>query len=490
MLHICEPSPHLYTFSPTFISDKYINFKQTYYLLQNFYERSLRECIFVLLLNFKGFFRALIVQNYPFELNMKNFEMLIENEQLENSSNVERKKHLQKIKILQNLYFQGPQTNTEICDTFNISSPTSIRLLNQLIEENWIKKDGHGKSAGGRKPDLYKLKEKSFYVVGIQVERFKIKMALFDNNNNKMAEYEDIPFQIEGEEGSMVDHLFETTNNLINESGIDRENLLGIGISMPGLVSSREGKNFTYFLKEEESESLEQVLQRKFEKPVYILNDAKSACVAEYAFGLASQKKNVLVISMDWGIGLGIIIEGKVHQGSSGFAGEFGHIPLIDDGLLCHCGKRGCLETVASGMALARMAKEGIKAGESSILSKFSEKEIERLQPQTVIDAANRGDQFAINILSEVGINLGKGIAILIQIFNPELVILEGKFADAKQFITTPIQQSINTYCMAQLREKTTVSLSTLGDNSVLLGSVATVMENIFEDQIRLASVN
>lgn len=418
---------------------------------------------------------------------MTNPELLTTTDHLENSSNVERKKYLQKIRILQNLYFQGAQTNTEICDHFNISSPTSIRLLNQLIQEGWIKKDGLGKSAGGRKPDLYRLEDKCFYTVGIQLERFKIKMAVFDNHNKKIAEFEDIPFQIE-EEKSIVDHLYEKTNDLIKNSGINPEDLLGIGISMPGLVSSQEGKNFTYFLNEEDSESLQQVLKKKFGKPVYILNDAKSACLAEFCFGLAHQKDNVLVISMDWGIGLGIIIEGKMHQGSSGFAGEFGHIPLIDDGLLCHCGKRGCLETVASGMALARMAREGIKAGESSVLSKFSAKEIERLQPQTIIDAANKGDQFAINILSRVGINLGKGIAILIQLFNPELIILEGKFAEAQQFITTPIQQSINTYCMAQLREKTTVSLSTLGDDSVLLGSVATVMENIFEDQMTQAN--
>ena len=100
------------------------------------------------------------------------------------------------------------------------------------------------------------------------------------------------------------------------------------------------------------------------------------------------------------------------------------------------------------------------------------------------------GDQFAIKILSKVGINLGKGLAILIQLFNPELIILEGKFAKAQQFITIPIQQSINTYCMAQLREKTKISLSNLGEDSVLLGSVATVMENIFGKQISLVNKN
>ena len=414
-------------------------------------------------------------------------DFLTQTDFLDESSNVERKKNLQKIKILQHLYFQGAKTNSEICDQFNISSPTSVKLLNQLVEERWVKKDGTGKSAGGRKPDLYKLEENSFFVIGIQLERFRIRMAIFDNHNNKISELEEIPFQIE-EEKSIVDHLFDKTNVLLEQSEIDLDKLLGIGISMPGLVSSQEGKNFTYFLGQEQSGSLEQVLKKKFGKPVHILNDAKSACLAESNFGLANEKKNVLVISMDWGIGLGIIIDGKMHQGSSGFAGEFGHIPLIDDGLLCHCGKRGCLETVASGMALSRMAKEGVRAGESSILGKLSPGELEALQPQTVIEAANQGDQFAINILSKVGINLGKGIAILIQLFNPELIILEGKFAEAQQFITTPIQQSINTYCMAQLREKTTIALSNLGEDSVLLGSVATVMESIFGQQIAVAS--
>lgn len=419
---------------------------------------------------------------------MKIQELLLNKDQLNTTSNVERKKYLQKIKILQNLYFQGPKTNTEICEYFNISSPTTIRLLNQLIAEGWVKKNGHGKSAGGRKPDLYRLESESFFVMGIQLERSRIKMAIFDNYNKKVAQFED-QFQIEGDNG-LVDHIYAKAIQLLKDSKLEQEKLLGIGVSMPGLVSSAEGKNFTYFIKDEESVSLEEILRQKFNKPVYILNDAKSACLAESNFGLAHNKQDVLVISMDWGIGLGIIIDGKVYQGSSGFAGEFGHIPLIDDGLLCHCGKRGCLETVASGLALTRMAQEGIRAGESTSLNNLSKQDLENLQPTSIIDAANMGDQFSINILSKVGINLGKGLAILIQLFNPELIILEGKFAKAEQFITIPIQQSINTFCMAQLREKTKISLSNLGEDSVLLGSVAAVMENIFGQQISLVNRN
>lgn len=399
------------------------------------------------------------------------------------ASNIEKKKYFQKIEILKHLYFEGPKSNTEICTAFNISSPTSIGLLNGLIDNELIKKQGRGASIGGRKPDLYRLKKECFYVLGIQVDKSKIRMAIFDNNNNKIASLDDIPFHI-AKDLKTIDSFYQVALNLIEDSGIAKKKLMGIGISMPGLVSSEKGKNFTYFLTEEESESLQQILNKKFGKPVFIFNDAKSACVAEFYFGLANSKNNVLVISMDWGIGLGIIMDGKMHLGSSGFAGEFGHIPLIDEGLLCHCGKRGCLETVASGIALTRMAREGILDGEYTILRKTFADTTEKIQPKHIIEAANKGDQFAIKILSEIGINLGKGIAVLIQLFNPELIIIEGEFAEAKQFITTPIQQSVNTYCMAQLREKTTISLSNLGEDSILLGSVAGVMENIFEQQL------
>lgn len=402
----------------------------------------------------------------------------------EGLNNVGKKKQFQKLKIVRHLYLNGSNTNAEICNTFNFSLPTSMGLIGQLIDEDIVEKQGRGESVGGRKPDLYGLKKSTFFVLSIHIERFKIRLAIVDSTNTIVAE-EDIPSKISSDV-SIVDFLFDYANSFIKQSEITAEKLLGIGISMPGLVSSEEGKNFTYFLTGQESGSLQVALNKQFNKPVYILNDAKSACMAEFIFGQAKNKKNVLVISMDWGLGLGIIMGGKMHSGSSGFAGEFGHIPMIEDGELCHCGKRGCLETVASGLALVRKAKEGLLRGETSLLKIMIEDDVEMLHPELIIEAANRGDQFAINVISEIGIELGKGIAILIQIFNPELIILEGKIADAKKFITTPIQQSINTYCMIQLKERTRIVLSRLGTNSSLLGSTVAVVNNVFKSQLEL----
>lgn len=411
-------------------------------------------------------------------------DFLLREENLAKINNVERKKFLQKLKIVKHLFLNGETSNAEICSRFNVSLPTSMALLNQLIEKGIVAKKGRGKSEGGRKPDLYGLQENSFFVLSIHIERFRIKLAIIDNNHTIFKE-EVLSTEI-SPDSNIVELLYKRALNLIKASDIKMNQIVGVGISMPGLVSAEAGKNFTYYLTEQEPESLKNKFEKKFKKPVVILNDAKSACLAEFRFGKARKKNDVLVISMDWGIGLGIIMGGRMHTGESGFAGEFGHIPMTEDGLLCHCGKRGCLETEASGLALVRRAKEGLINGQTSILKNLKEEELQKLEPETIIDAANKGDQFAINVLSEIGMKLGKGIAILIQIFNPELIILEGKIAEAKQFITTPIQQSMNTYCMMQLKERTNIELSDLGSNSSLYGGTIAVMDTIFKDQVHL----
>ena len=411
-------------------------------------------------------------------------DFLISEDQISKLNNVEKKKFLQKIKIIKHLFLSGETSNADICNRFNVSLPTSMSLITQLKEAGIVEKKGRGKSEGGRKPDLFGLKERLFFVLSIHIERFKIKLAIIDNNHSVIAE-NTIESAI-SPQSNIVESLHSWAVELIKNSKIQEGLIMGVGISMPGLVSTEEGKNFTYYLTEQEPESLKEKFEKTFGKPVVILNDAKSACLAEFRYGLAQNKNDVLVISMDWGIGLGIIMGGKMHSGVSGFAGEFGHIPMVEDGLLCHCGKRGCLETEASGLALVRRAKEGLEAGQTSILSDLMNEDIEKLEPEVIIEAANKGDQFAISVLSEIGVKLGKGIAILIQIFNPELIILEGKIAEAKQFITTPIQQAMNTYCMMQLKERTKIELSTLGHNSSLYGGIIAVMEDIFKDQVSL----
>jgi predicted NBD/HSP70 family sugar kinase len=214
--------------------------------------------------------------------------------------------------------------------------------------------------------------------------------------------------------------------------------------------------------------------------PVYIENDAKARALAEYRYGLAKGANNALILHVGWGVGLGMILNGKLFRGASGFAGELSHIPTVENGRLCSCGKQGCLETVASGTALVRLATEGLRAGKNSTLNQIIDSGKE-LIPKSIIEAANKGDQFAISVISQVGLELGKGIAILIQLFNPERIILGGRVAEANQYLLTPIEQALNHYSIPKLRNQTKIMISELGTNANILGAVAMVIENIFE---------
>lgn len=371
-------------------------------------------------------------------------------------------------------------SNAEIYQRLSVSSPTSISLINELVRDNLLERKGLGESSGGRKPELFGLKKDSLFVLGIEIGKYKTRMAIFNNYNENITGTKIFPITL-SQDTSALNEVYKNASQLIRTQGIDTKKLLGIGLNTPGLVDAKEGINYTYL--KNGQKSLRTLLQEKFNRPVYVENDAKAMTLAEYRFGLAQGLKDVLVIYVDWGIGLGIIQNGKLYRGANGFAGEFSHIPIVENGLLCGCGKRGCLETVASATALVNLAKEGIGEGKSAILKNMADVE-NAVDPSAIVEAASRGDQYSTRLLSEVGFNLGKGISILVQLLNPEKIIIGGKLAEANEYILTPIQQALNVYCMPQLREKTSINLSNLGQNAGILGSVAMVMEHIFDDFI------
>ncbi len=415
---------------------------------------------------------------------MKSF--LVDKEYLDRLSNIERKKYLQKVRLVKLLHAEGAKSNADIYRILNISSPTSLILINELLYEGVIEKKGKGISIGGRKPELYSLQDNYFFVLCIGMETFTTEIAILDNNNNNISGTHKFNLQMSRDE-TAISQLYKYAESVILTSGINVKKLVGVGMSMPGLVNSSAGKNYSHLFSGDDSKTLQDRLEGMFGKPVYIQNDVKTRALAEVRFGLATGRKDVLFLFVDWGIGLGIIMDGKLQSGNSGLAGEIAHMPFVEEGELCFCGKRGCLETVASGMALARMAKEAILTGENTILNTLSEKEIERIEPQLIVDAALKGDEYAIRILAEVGHKFGRAISALINLFNPELIILGGKIAEAKQYITLPIKQSIDKYYSPRIRENTEVALSTLGQDGGLQVSASIVLENIFEKQIELA---
>lgn len=390
---------------------------------------------------------------------------------------VEKKNNSQKRKIIKHLFLYGAMANTDFGKYIKLSTPKIISLLNELKNEGLIEELGQGNSSGGRRPNLYGNKEDAFYIVGISINIYKTTVSIFNAKNQKIIEEQILQLNI-SYETSIIDQIVDYTENIILQNLIPRGKILGIGIEMPGLVDSETGINKTYMVSEQ---PVVEIISKKFGLEVLIENDAKARAFAELRFGAAHSKKNVLAVHLDWGIGLGIIVNGKLYKGRDGFAGEFGHLQMVDNGILCKCGKQGCLETIASGTAIVRIAKEGMKAGRSSILGQLVEEDPEKIEIRKIVLAATMGDQYSISILANAGHWLGKGLAYLIQIFNPELIILGGQLSEANQFILPPIQQSIHIFCNPELGNDIQIKVSELGSQAGIQGVAALLLEHVLD---------
>ncbi len=396
-----------------------------------------------------------------------------------NSDRKHTKKQQYKNDIIKLLYLQKSQTNANLVKETGLSLPTVTQLLNELTEEHFIELLGSGNSSGGRKPNLIGLTDDAFYVVSVAIERYSAKIALINSKNNIVTGTKQIDLDIK-DKNATVDIISSELNSFKNQLDINRERLIGVGISMPGLTNTDKGINYNFL--NFGKQSFVEILTERIGLPVYIINDAKSRALAELRFGKAKGTSNTLVIYIGWGLGTGLILDGKLYYGSMGFAGEFSHIPIIENGILCHCGKRGCLETVASGMALERLALKGIANGENTELTRLAGKSPKHIHYMTVVDSALKGDSFSIDILTEIGSELGRGIAMLVQILNPELILFGGQMLKAGHFLTIPIEHSLNKYCLTDLRNTYKIGTSDMGEEASLLGPVINVVEKYFSN--------
>lgn len=391
------------------------------------------------------------------------------------SQAVELKKIAQKKQILRAIYFNGPLSNSELAKQIKLSTPKINSLLLELIDNGLVKELGRGDSSGGRRPNIYGLVEDGFYVVGITINITRTIISIFNSCNQEVSGPHYFPIRMQSDM-EIFKQVNEKLEEVVKDSNIPKEKILVAGIELPGLMNLEKGNNLTYF---PEEENLFDELKSIFGIPVFFNHDTKVRTFAEQHFGLAKGKKNVLMLQADWGLGLGIVLNGKLYSGKSGFSGEFGHIPLIDDGPLCVCGKQGCLETVVSAKAIARQAREAIQQGKSSLIKELVEDDLDKIDITVVIKAANAGDQFAISLFSEVGKWLGRGIAFLIQIFNPELIIIGGQVAVANQFILAPIQQAIHTYSNRDISNDSEIKFSELGSKAGTMGAAAYALERM-----------
>lgn len=379
-----------------------------------------------------------------------------------------------KQQIIKHLYFNQDLSCGDMAADLDKSVPSIAKVLEELLAEGLIIGQGHAPSSGGRRPMVYSLKPDALYLLAVSMDQLSTRMNLVDLNGTSVTGIGLKELQLHDNPGALTD-LIKYIKAYLHTSGIAPTKIAGIGIGMPGFINTKAGINHTYLATG--GTSLTEYLTTQTGIKTYIDNDSSLIALAEQRFGQAREKKDVMVVNLGWGIGLGMILDGTLYRGHTGFAGEFSHIPLYEEGELCSCGKKGCLEAEASLLVVTKKAIAGIHAGGISSLIHIGNSSYEKAGDE-VMNAALQGDQYAIELYSDAGYKIGKALSTLIHIMNPGTIILSGRGARIARILMAPIQQAINKYCIPRLVEGTELLISDLGPDAELTGAALLVMEN------------
>jgi len=385
----------------------------------------------------------------------------------ETASGVAYKNKFLKRSILSHLDQHGDFTITELSRELNTSVPKITSLVNELIEDKLIRDNGKFDSTGGRKASIYGLVADACFFIGVDVKRYYINLGLLNFRKHLVNLKEKVPYRLENTKESFH-QLLELIRQYLHELNIPKSKILAMGINLSGRINQTSGYSYSYFHFQEEP--LAETIQREFGIPTFLENDSRAMAYGEFCSGDVAGVRHILFVNVDYGIGLGILVNGKLYYGKSGFSGEFGHIPFFENEILCHCGKKGCLETEASGQSLLRKFREKIKQGSTSSAMK-KKKDPSEITLLDIMAAAHQEDMLCIEMLADLGEKIGKGLAMLINIFNPELLILGGTLSETGDYLRLPVKSAINKYSLSLVNSDTQLRISRLGEKAGVVGA-------------------
>lgn len=394
-------------------------------------------------------------------------------------SKVSTKNRIRRNRILRALLEHGELSLTDLARITGMGIPMVSSIIASEKHGRFIRtREEKTADRAGRPPILARLNGASGFVIGIDIGHLNANLVVL-NLAQEVVAFVTHPSPPLREERRVVEWIRSEVNGIVAEHSLRMDRLMGVGVSIPGIVRGREGIGETYL--HFGGTPVREILHDMLDKPVHVEHDAKAMALGELWFGAARRKTNALCLNIGWGLGLGIILDGRLLYGRDGYAGEFGHIETIPDGQLCYCGRKGCLETVASGQAIGAAARERVKNGATSKLTARTNGRVEAIDAQMVVELANSGDQFCIEILDQAGRYLGEGLASLITLFNPEVIVLGGRVSGAGNFILNPVRTTAVQHSLVQLSRDVEFLISPLGAQAGSLGVAMLAARDLFE---------
>lgn len=389
--------------------------------------------------------------------------------------------HLTNKKILLKLIKQKNQiSRSELTKITGLTPPTIARIVGDLVENDKLAEYvGVGDSSGGRPPVIVKFKSEGNYIIGIDLGATYIRGCLVDLNAHFISEIQ-IPTEIENGFTNIIEKVVHIIQRLESRKEKNAK-IWGVGIGVAGLVNRKTGiiehsPDFGW-----SKIDLHKELKNKLNLPFFYDNSTRLMALGELNLGVKQNLKNFAFINMGFGIASGLVVEGKLVKGNSGFAGEFGHIPVDTySNVQCKCGKYGCLEALASGHRISELGKMEIANNNGSILKDQCHGNLDLVTAQLIGKTAQMGDPASIKIFEEITEYLCKGIGTIANLFNPEIIYLGGGISMNGQFFFDMIQNKITKYLLKP-NENLKILPSTFGEQATAIGAVSLVLDKIMK---------
>lgn len=315
------------------------------------------------------------------------------------------------------------------------------------------------------------------YIAGVDIGGTNTKIGLV--NNGKLEIKKSIKTLSEDGVIKTMNRIWEAIRELLTEKNIKLEELVGVGMGIPGPVKNEEIVGFFANFPWEKNLNISEIFENISGKKTKVNNDVNVIALGEAVYGAGKGSKSSVTIAIGTGIGGGIFVNGKIISGFSGAGGEIGHLKIVKDGKLCGCGQKGCFEAYASATGIEREAISRLMINKKNMLYDKIDGHLEKIEAKDVFDCAKLGDKFSIDIVDYEAEYLAMGIGNILNIINPEKIILGGGVALAGDILLKRIKNRLGEYAMPVTLEKGfEIVLSTLGNDAGVLGAAALVSQN------------
>ena len=370
-------------------------------------------------------------------------------------------------------------SRTNLADQMGLTRAAVTLIVNDLLENGVILEAESRAIPSGRPPVVLEINPKRGLVAAVDMGATHINVALADFSA-KIVEEISLPFDIKQGPQVCLAEVNRNLHELLDRSGMNILQLMAVGVGVPGPVIKDAGTVVSPpIMPGWDGYPIRETLEKEWGCSVSLNNDAELGALGEWAYGAGRGERNLAFIKVGSGIGAGLIINQQIYGGTTGSAGEIGHLTIDENGPLCTCGNRGCLEALAGGHAIALQAKKLVESGKRTLLSNIPG---ESLTAQEVAKAARRGDLPSQEIIMRAGTFIGIAIAGLVNLFNPSAVIIGGGVAQSGDLLTTSIRQAVRERSLRASEQGVHITTAMLGRRSSLMGATVQAINIAIHD--------